>query len=230
MSQDVSRVVKPKKIVCFVGKSGTGKTTWALQFKKYMSFVSSRTTREAREGEVHGEPPFHKFLDGNDYLKDVVTNGKVALNDLSRGDDIMVADTSFGGNTYWATASDIFKDDDSMVGYIIDPEGVAKLFKIRDIARDKIAENGWSFKTAPYVYSLAFSTFYIVYVDAAQKILDNIPQDRKDRDAVQESLWVLCEGFAHERIKTPYIENVNKREFYMSRSAKKLVSIWRCAW
>lgn len=227
MSAEVSRVVKPKTIICFVGKSGTGKTTWALQFRKYMSFVSSRTTREARDGETHGYAPYHKFLDGNDYLRDIVTNGKVAMNDLSRGDDIMVADTSFGGNTYWAMTSDIFKDDDPIVGYIIDPAGVAKLFQIQNIMTDKLTENGWNSTIAPYIHALAFSRILVVYVDAEQEILDKIPQTRKDRDNTQETGWALCEGFSFSHITTTYIEDVTKREEHMDDFARRTVQRWR---
>lgn len=230
MTDEVSRavnVIQPKTIICIVGKSGTGKTTWALQLKKYMPIVSSRTTREPRLGEISGEPPYHKFLTTDDYIKDVVTNGKVAIDDLSRGDDIMVADTSFGGNTYWATASDIFKDEDFLVGYIIDPVGVANLLKIRDFCRDKITTNGWRASEAPYLHALAFSNLKILYIDAAQKILDTVTPSRRERDNEQDHLWRFCEGFAVEIIKTPYIEEQGSREIFMGISARKIVDSFR---
>ena len=117
--------------------------------------VSSRTTRPARDGEINGEPPYHKFLSIDDYIKDVVTNGKVAIGDLSRGDDIILADTQFGEYTYWALASDIFKHDRSVIGYIIDPKGVAALNKAIHYAGELRTRYGFKVRQAPLLWQVA---------------------------------------------------------------------------
>lgn len=135
----------------------------------------------------------------------------------------MVADTSFGESTYWATASDLFKDEDSLIGYIIDPIGVANLLKVHDFCAEKLLKNGWNSRQAPYLHAMALSSIWVLYVDAVDAIREQVSIERRERDAVQEHLWRLCYGFALERITTPYIADSREREILMGISARKIV-------
>ena len=214
-----------KTVLCIVGKSGSDKTSLALHLRNYIPIVSSRTTRPARDGEINGEPPCHKFLSTDDYIKDVVTNGKVAIGDLIRGDDIILADTQFGEHTYWALASDIFKYDQGVVGYIIDPIGVAALNKAIHLAGELIIRYGFKRQQAPLLWQVANAKVKVLYVDAVEKVIELTPKSRRDRDESQKLGWELCDTLASFRFTTPYIEDERERKVLIGLQAKKLSDV-----
>ena len=99
---------KKKTILTIVGQSGAGKTelTKYLAEKYGIPFVVSYTTRKMREGEVDGVD--HKFVD----VKEMP------------GFEDMIAYTTFGGNHYWATHSQI---GEGVTSYVIDEKGLLKM-------------------------------------------------------------------------------------------------------
>ena len=218
--------VKPKRIICVVGRSGSGKTTWMEHFRKHAYVVSSRTTRQAREGEVHGEAPYHKFLSANDYLSDAVVDGLVATGNLSRGDDIIIADTQFGDNTYWAKISDIlsptsFNGEDSIIDkdlvfYIIDPVGVANLHEKHEKAAQLINKHGLQEEDVPLLYNFRHSPIHLMFVSADNEITDKVSKDRKQRDYGQDLGWRLVDALAEFGLRTTYIDDPVEMESYLN--------------
>lgn len=217
-----NKVIKGKTIICIVGRSGSGKTTLAGHLKNWIPVVSSRTTRKPRAGEVSGEAPYHHFVTTKKYIYDVVTNVKVGRGDLSRGDDLLVADTTIEGEAYWATASDVFGFPDKVVAYVIDPTGVANLKKAIDTAGDLIINYGYAPDEAPNIFTLANSRIAVLYVNAVEKVLDTVPEERKNRDSVQELGWDVCKVLALFNYTTPYIEDLRERNIFGKLSAHRL--------
>lgn len=212
----------PKTILCVVGKSGTGKTSLALHLRKHIPFVSSRTTRDPRQGEISGEAPYHHFITTDAYIKDVVSSGKVDIGDLRRGDDIIIADTLFGQNTYWAKASDIVGVDSEAVGYIIDPQGVANLYKVIQKAQDLLIRYCWSEKQAPNLHKLAELRIKILHVSAVESVLNLTAQERRDRDNEQELGWDLCAALSDFQFITPNIPDDRERHILIGLLSKRL--------
>lgn len=218
--------VKPKRIICVVGRSGVGKTTWMEHFRKYAYVVSSRTIRLAREGEVHGEAPYHKFLSANDYLSDAIVDGLVTTGNLSRGDDIILADTQFGDDTYWAKISDILSPtafngedsiiDENLVFYIIDPVGVANLYDKQKKIAQVIDKYGFTPKQAPLLFAFRDSTILSAYVSADKEIMDKVSEKRRARDNAQDLGWRLIDGMSPFRFHIDYVEDEMERMSYLS--------------
>ena len=211
-----------KTVICIVGKSGTGKTSLALHLRHYIPVVSSRTTRKAREGEIHGEAPYHKFLTSSDYLHDVVTSGKVAIGDLSRGSEYLVADTTSREYTSWATTTDLFISDKNVIAYIVDPTGVANLKKAIDKAGELILKHNYRYDQCPDLYKMAELKIKVLYVSAVEKVLEKTSDERKRRDSEQELGWNLCELFADYTYITPYIEDERQRHIQTGLTVKRL--------
>lgn len=217
-----NNAIKSKTILCIVGKSGSGKTSLALHLRNHIPLVSSRTTREIRLGEVDGEAPYHKFLTTDDYIKDVISSGKTDFGQLDRGDDRIIADTNFGNNTYWAKISDVLNFDSPVIGYIIDPQGVANLYKAIEKAGDLIVTHGWNSKQAPLLHKLSETKIKILYVSAVQAVQEKTAQERRDRDKDQELGWDLCEALADYEFTTPNLPDERQRNLIIGMEAKRL--------
>lgn len=96
-----------------VGRSGSGKTelTNALAEHFGAKIVQSYTTREKREPNETG----HIFAKQIDYFK-------------AKAKNLVVAETIFSGNYYWAQSDQIEECD----FYVVDPKGVADVKKAFD--------------------------------------------------------------------------------------------------
>lgn len=96
-----------KKILCIIGRSGSGKTYFESLLHHYLPDlfkpVVSYTTRPIREGETDGVE--HHF---------VTPEQRPAA-------DRILAYTIYGGNQYWADANDL--SDEHINTYVIDVEG-----------------------------------------------------------------------------------------------------------
>lgn len=104
-------------IVCIAGGSGVGKTYAASKLHDMFNehgiacnLICSSTTRPMRAGEQDGVD--HKFLTKSDY-------------DQARFDDVMTADTYFGGEYYWTTIDDFAAGKVNL--YVIDEPGIMSL-------------------------------------------------------------------------------------------------------
>lgn len=104
-------------IICIAGGSGVGKTYAANKLRELFTtnghackVICSCTTRPMREGEQQGIE--HKFVaDLSDYYAD-------------KNNDNVLADTVYGGHTYWASAADLI---DGINLYVIDEAGIESL-------------------------------------------------------------------------------------------------------
>lgn len=98
---------KKKKILCIIGRSGSGKTTienW-LTFQRSNTYnrLVSYTTRPMREGETDGKE--HHFVSSADVPHD----------------NSILAYTRYGDYEYWADAKDLCSGKINI--YVIDVEG-----------------------------------------------------------------------------------------------------------
>lgn len=107
----IKRYLKPEdfmneKILCIVGKSGTGKTTASLHLQKKFgaNVICSFTTRKPRVGETEGKE--HHFVN--------------VVPDPSE----LLAYTNFGGHAYYALKTQVYGDCSV---YVIDEEGLRNL-------------------------------------------------------------------------------------------------------
>lgn len=94
-----------KYLYLIVGRSGSGKTYLAEALAKHYNgkILESYTTRPKREPNEKG----HIFVDKEAYLK-------------AKAENIIIAETLFADNYYWATTEQINDTD----FYVIDPKGV----------------------------------------------------------------------------------------------------------
>lgn len=106
------------RIICLIGRSGSGKTTVAKILEKEYDFniIHSYTTREPREPNEWG----HTFIP----MKRV-TNHPYSIGGVMQETGEVVAETYFNNNWYWATKEQYRGKGDSI--YVIDPRGVEHL-------------------------------------------------------------------------------------------------------
>jgi len=100
---------KPK-IVCLIGKSGSGKSTIAewLETRHGIKQIQSYTTRPQRTADEKG----HIFVSDLEY--EVLSANEI------------LTETVFGGYRYWTTHKDIPED---ICSYVIDERGYEELVK-----------------------------------------------------------------------------------------------------
>lgn len=106
-----------KTIICIAGGSGVGKTYAAAKLAALFNanehackVVCSYTTRPMRPGETQGVE--HQFVDD------------LSVYERDKANDNVLADTVYGGHTYWASAADLI---DGINLYVIDEAGIESL-------------------------------------------------------------------------------------------------------
>lgn len=190
------------KIICIVGRSGSGKTGVAQALvNRGEHVVCSNTTRAPRIGERNGQAPYYHFVDINSYTKAVTDTGLVFSGNLSRGDDIILADTVYGNNTYWTTISDVLAHTGKQSFYIIDPIGVRSLFSLQQQIKSAIQKFNYSREEAPLLHKFSSAAIHLVYLKGCSEIQKTvIGPSRIARDKEQDLGWDLCEIFAQLRL------------------------------